>query len=59
MVGKSRVILSVFHVNLTGFEGCLVVAQLVERSLLAPEISGSNLNIGKILSTNCTFKKNR
>ena len=30
MVGKSRVILSVFHVNLTGFEGCLAVAQLVE-----------------------------
>ena len=40
MVGKSRVILSVFHVNLTGFEGCLVVVQLVERSLLAQEISG-------------------
>ena len=30
----------------------LVVAQLVERSLLTPEIRGSNPVIGEILSTN-------
>ena len=34
----------------------VVVAQLVELSLLTPEICGSNLNMVKILSTNCTFK---
>ena len=35
----------------------VVVAQLVERSLPTPEIRGSNLSIGTILSTNCTFKR--
>ena len=37
----------------------VVVAQLVERSLTTPEIRGSYPNMGKILSTNCTFKKKR
>ena len=35
----------------------VVVAQLVERSLPTPEIRGSNPDIGKILSTNCTLEK--
>ena len=35
----------------------VVVAQLVERSLLTPEIRGSNPKIGKVLST--TTKLNR
>ena len=39
--------------------GAVVVAQLVERFPLTPEIHGSNPNIGKILSTNCTYKKKR
>ena len=30
-----------------------MVAQLVERSLLTSEISGSNRTIGKVLFTNC------
>ena len=34
-----------------------MVAQLVEQLLPTPEIFGSNPNIGKLLSTNCTFKK--
>ena len=34
----------------------VVVAQLVERSLLTPEIRGLNPKIGKILSTICTYK---
>ena len=37
----------------------VVVAQLVERSLLTPEIRGLNPKIGKILSTNCTYKWKR
>ena len=35
----------------------MVVAQLVERLLPTPEIHGSNPDIGKILSTNCTIEK--
>ena len=35
----------------------LVVAQLEERSLPTPEISGSNLVNSKTLSTNCTIEK--
>ena len=35
----------------------MVVAQLVERSPLTPEICGSNPDIGKILFTNCTREK--
>ena len=35
----------------------VVVAQLVERSLPTPEIGGSNPDIGKTLSTNCTLEK--
>ena len=31
----------------------VVVAQLVERSLMTPEIRGPNPNIGKVLSSNC------
>ena len=37
----------------------VVVAQLVERSLLTPEIRGSNPDIGKTLSTNCTIEKTK
>ena len=37
----------------------MVVEQLVERSLLTPEICGSNPDIGKILSTNCTIEKTK
>ena len=37
----------------------VVVAPLVERLLLTPEICGSNLNIGKILSTNCAIEINQ
>ena len=33
------------------------MAQLVERSLLAPEIRGLNLAINKILSTICVIEK--
>ena len=35
----------------------VVVAQLVERSLLTPEIGCSNPKIGKILSANYTIEK--
>ena len=35
----------------------VVVAKLVERSLPTPEIRGSNPNIGKLLSTNCTLNR--
>ena len=35
------------------------MAQLLERSLLTPEIRGSNPIIGKILSTNCTIEKTK
>ena len=35
----------------------VVVALLVERSLLTPEIRGSNPNIGKVLSTNCKLTR--
>ena len=38
-------------------EGEVVVAQLVERSLLTPEIRGSNPNIGKVLSANCKLNR--
>ena len=37
----------------------MVVAQLVERSLPTPEIGGSNPDIGKVLSTNCTLEKTK
>ena len=35
----------------------MAVAQFIERSLPTPQIRISNPNISKILSTNCTFKK--
>ena len=35
------------------------MAQLVEQSLLTPEIRGLNPDIGKILSTNCTIEKTK
>ena len=41
------------------FDRAVVIAQLVELSLLTPEIRGSNPNIGLILSTKCTFKKEK
>ena len=37
----------------------VVVAQLAERSLPTPEIRGSNHDICKILSSNCTFKNRK
>ena len=37
----------------------VVVAQLVERLLTTPEIRGSNPDIGKILSTNCTVEETK
>ena len=37
----------------------VVVAQLVERSLPTPENHGSNSDMGKIVSTNCTIKKTK
>ena len=37
----------------------MVVAQLVELLLPTPEIRGSNPDIGKILSTNCTIEKTK
>ena len=37
----------------------MVVAQLVEQSLLTPEIRGSNPDIGEILSTNYTIEKTK
>ena len=37
----------------------VVVAQLVERMLLTQEIRGSNPDIGKIVSTNCTIRKTK
>ena len=39
--------------------GAVVVAQLLDRSLLTPEIRGSNPDIGKSLSTNCTIDKTK
>ena len=42
-----------------GLVGAVVVAQLVERSLPTPEILGSNPDIGKMLSTNCTIEKKK
>ena len=35
------------------------MAQLVERSLPTPEVPGSNPDIGKTLSTNCTIEKTK
>ena len=37
----------------------MVVAQLVEQSLPTPEIQGSNLDNGKILSTYCAIDKTK
>ena len=37
----------------------VVVAHLVEQSLLTAEIRGSNPDIGKILSTNCKIEKTK
>ena len=37
----------------------VVVAQLVEQSLPAPEIHGSIPDIGKFLSSNCTIEKTK
>ena len=37
----------------------MVVAQLVEGSLPTPEIRGSDPDIGKILSANCTIEKGK
>ena len=37
----------------------VVVAQLVEQLLPTPDIRGSNPDIGKILSTNCTLEKTK
>ena len=37
----------------------VVVAQLVEPSILTPEIRGSNPDIGKVLSKNCTITETK
>ena len=37
----------------------VVVTQFAERSLLTPEVRGSNPDIGKILPTNCSIKKTK
>ena len=42
-----------------GATRAVVVAQLVERLLLTPEIRGSNPEIGEILSTNCTIEMSK
>ena len=39
--------------------GAVVVVQLVEQLLPTPEIRGSNPEIGKVLSTNCTLEKTK
>ena len=47
-------------INIKNFASRAVeVALLVERSLLTPEIRGSNPDISKILSTNCTIEKTK
>ena len=43
--------------GLTILKRAVVAAQLVEQSLMTPEIASSNPDIGKILSTNCTIEK--
>ena len=47
------------YLNLKELKNTLAVAvaQLVELSLSRPEICGSNLDIGKILPTNCSIEK--
>ena len=45
--------------NLNCLGRAVVVAQLVERLLTTPAIRGSNPNMGKILSTNCTIEKTK
>ena len=37
----------------------MAVAQLVEQLLPTPEVRGLNLDIDKILSTNCTIEKTK
>ena len=37
----------------------VVAAQLVEQSLLTPEIRGLNSDIGEIFSTNCPIEKTK
>ena len=52
---KKKLILSRITLPLSA----VVVAQLVERSLPTPEVRGSNPDIGKVLSTNCTLEKTK
>ena len=49
---------------ITHFQGAVVVAQLVERSLLIPEVRGSNPVIGKkyiehLFTVNCVLKRRK
>ena len=43
----------------SAFEWAVVVAQLVEQSLLTSEIRGSYPDIGKMLSNNCKIEKTK
>ena len=45
---------SIYSYNLNNLRA-VVVAHMVKRLLLEPEIRGSITDIGKILSTNCTI----
>ena len=55
VIGSRRV----YSFQVLNFGGAVVVAKLVERSLLTPEICGSNPDIGKISSTNCAIEKTK
>ena len=50
-----RIRLKVLQVSQYSLEA-VVVAQLVELSLVKPEIRDLSPNLGKTLSTSCTFK---
>ena len=52
-LAKNALAANILNIRL---RGAVVVAQLVEWSLLTPEIRGSDPNIDRILSTTCKFK---
>ena len=53
-IWKQKVLL--IKMSKLDIELAVALAQVVERSLLTPEIRRANPNIGKILSINSTFK---
>ena len=66
-LGRSGIVVFGLHFNLMSREHsrekyketglrAVVVAQLVEQLFTTPGIRGSNIVIGKILSTNCTIE---